>query len=355
MELCMQLGVIYEPSRANSFYRAVYPLQALQRRGHTVIWPQAVNDVPMAKFRECDLVHCYRRIDRLADLRLLSRCGVAVSFDNDDYLTALDTAVTADATGIESGVHVLRHNKRWFSESIKAARLADLTTTTSELLAERYRREGASNVLVIGNSVEPRMFGFGSRSRHEGVVIGWVAGGEHYSDLEQIPIADALRSMLEAHPHLRLLTVGVRLPIDSERYRHVLGVPFPELMKAIGGIDIGIAPLADTPFNRCRSDVKLKEYAAGGAAWLASPVGPYRALGEREGGMLVGDDGWYAALDTLIRKSRLRKRLSRQATAWAKAQTIDRYAGLWETAFEEAIRLARDVRTSALATSMRPA
>ena len=133
---------------------------------------------------------------------------------------------------------------------------------------------------------------------------------------------------------MQLLTVGVRLPIDSERYRHVLEVPFLDLMKAIGAIDIGIAPLADTPFNRCRSDIKLKEYAAGGAAWLASPLGPYRALGEREGGMLVGDDGWYAALDMLVRKSRLRKRLSKRALVWAKTQTVDKHAGTWETAFE---------------------
>lgn len=344
----MKLGVIYEPKQANSFYRAVFPLQALERRGHTVIWPQAVNDVPMAKFLECDLVHCYRRADRLRDLRRLSQHGVAVSFDNDDNHAELDTALAADGTRMESGVHVMRINKQAFSKSITAARLADLTTTTSEPLAERYRREGVSNVLVVGNSVEPRIFGFGSRSRHEGIVIGWVAAGEHYSDLEQIPIVDAIRSLLEAHPHLRVITVGVQLPIDSERYRHVLWVPFPELMKVIGGIDIGIAPLADTSFNRCRSDIKLKEYAAGGAAWLASPVGPYRALGEKEGGMLVSDDGWYAALDTLIRKSRLRKRLSRRARAWAKTQTIDKHAEIWETAFEETIRLARDVRTSAL-------
>ena len=154
---------------------------------------------------------------------------------------------------------------------------------------------------------------------------------------------------------MRALTVGVRLPINSERYRHIPRVPFPELMKVIGGLDIGIAPLADTPFNRCRSDIKPKEYAAGGAAWLASPVGPYRALGEKEGGMLVSDDGWYAALDTLVGKPRLRKRLSRRARAWAKTQTIDKHAEIWETAFEETVLLARDVRTSALPTGVRPA
>lgn len=338
----MQLGVIYVPGAANSYYRALFPLRALQRRGHSVVWPQAADDVPMAKLLECDLVHWYRRVDRLADLRRLSEHGVAVSFDNDDDFSADDSQLAADGTSMESGVDILRHNTQIFRKTVKAAQLADLTTTPSELLAERYRREGASNVLVIGNSVEPRTFGFGSRSKHEGVVIGWVASGEHYSDLKQIPVAGAIRKLLDAHPHVRLLTVGVRLPIDSERYQHVLHIPFLELVKAIGGIDIGIAPLADTPFNRSRSDIKLKEYASGGAAWLASPVGPYRAFGEREGGMLVGDDDWYQALDTLVTKARLRKRLSRRARAWVKAQTIDKHVEIWETAFEGAIRSARE-------------
>ena len=189
----MKLGVIYEPQQANSFYRAVFPLQALERRGHTVIWPRAVDELPMAKFLECDLVHCFRRTDRIRDLRRLSQHGVAISFDNDDNHAELNSALAADGAKMESGVHALRINKRAFSKSITAARLADLTTTTSEPLAERYRREGVGNVLAVANSLEPRMFGFGSRSKHDGVVIGWIASGEHYSDLERIPIVDAIR------------------------------------------------------------------------------------------------------------------------------------------------------------------
>jgi glycosyltransferase involved in cell wall biosynthesis len=130
-----------------------------------------------------------------------------------------------------------------------------------------------------------------------------------------------------------VLTVGLRLPIASDRYEHITEVPFPHLLKVIGRIDIGIAPLADIRFNRFRSDVKLKEYASGAAAWLASPVGPYRTLGDREGGVLVGDDEWFAALDELIRSPRRRKQLAKRALKWAKRQTLDRHAESWEKAF----------------------
>jgi hypothetical protein len=327
----MRLGVVYEPRSANAFYRAVFPLQALARRGHTVIWPTDVDELPMKDFLGCDLVHFYRRTDRLDDLRRLSERGVAIGFDNDDNYAAAETS------DIGSGLDGLRRNKRIVREIVKAVRLSDLTTTPSAELAEQYRSEGARNVLVVENRLERSMFGFGSRSRHKGVVVGWVAGSEHASDLERIPIADVLGRLLEAHPQMQLVTVGVQLPLRSVRYRHVPEVQFLDLLKVTSGIDIGIAPLADTPFNRSRSDVKLKEYASGGAAWLASPVGPYRGLGEAEGGTLVDDEGWYSALDTLIAKSRMRKRLSRRALAWAKAQAIDNHAQVWELAFEQAI------------------
>lgn len=327
----MRLGVIYEPSASNAYYRAVIPMQALERRGHTVAWPTKADAIPLREFLGCDLVHCYRRMDRFGDLRKLSERGVAISFDNDDDFAAAE--VGAGGRGLEGR----RHNKELFREILQAARLADLTTTPNQLLAERYRSAGVDNVAVIENHLQRDMFGFASKSKHEGVVVGWVAGREHKLDLERIPVTDALKRLLEVHPNLRILTVGVRLPLHSERYEHIPEVHFHDLLKITGRMDIGIAPLADTIFNRSRSNVKLKEYSSGGASWLASPVGPYRALGEQQGGLLVADDDWPSAIDELIRNPRKRKRLARRALKWAKAQTIDRYAQTWENEFLNAI------------------
>jgi hypothetical protein len=331
----VKLGVLYEPASANGYYRATIPMGALERRSHEVVWPAKVEEVPMRKLSGCDLVHCYRRMDLLGDLRRLSERGVAISFDNDDDYAAAE--VSDGGRGLEGH----RYNKELFRDIIKAARLADLTTTPSAPLAERYRAAGVENVAVIENHLGRDMFGFGSKSKHEGVVVGWVAGREHRLDLERVPIADALKRLLDIHPELRVLSVGVRLPLHSERYEHILEVPFHDLLKITGRIDIGIAPLADTAFNRSRSNVKLKEYASGGAMWLASPVEPYRGLGERQGGLLVADDDWFVMIDGLIRNSRRRGRLAKRALKWAKAQTIDRHVAAWEGELHGAVERAQ--------------
>jgi hypothetical protein len=52
--------------------------------------------------------------------------------------------------------------------------------------------------------------------------------------------------------------------------------------------------------------VRVKEYAAAGVRWLASPIGPYAGLGEKQGGRLVPDGRWFEELDRLIRDERAR-------------------------------------------------
>jgi hypothetical protein len=336
----MKIGVIYEPEGANSYYRAVLPMQALARKGHEIIWPKAPDQIPLREFSTCDIVHCYRRMDRFEDLRKLSQRGVAISFDNDDNFAAAETSY--GRTSLEGR----RYNKGLFRLVLQTAKLADVATTTTDVLAHVYRAAGIPNAVAIENYLDPHAFGFGSKSKHDGVVIGWVAGVEHRPDLARLPVVDALTRLLAAHSDLRVLSVGLKLPLPAERYEHVEGVLIHELLKVVGKFDLGIAPLADTPFNRCRSAIKLKEYGAGRAAWAASPVGPYRGLGAQEGGILVETEAWFSSLDELLRNRRRRVHLAKQALKWARNQTIDRHAEQWENAFREAAnRAAQRVST----------
>jgi len=329
------LGFILQPGKPNSNYRVTIPMHALANRGHEVVRLDDIEeDMPLRDLYCCDLVHCFRRKDRIADLRELSRRGVAISFDNDDDFHS------SDMLGGKSSLRGFRANRGFAASFMAAARLADLVTTPSHTLAEKYRGAGAHRVVVVGNYLDPDDLCSNRRATHDGVVVGWVAGLEHAADLPQLKIVDALLRLLEVHAHMRVLTVGVRLPLHSDRYEHIKSVSHEELFRVVSGIDIGIAPLVDSPFNRARSDVKLKEYAAGGAAWVASPVGPYRGLGEKQGGLLVEDDNWFDALDRLIRSRLLRARLSRRASRWAKSQTIDRHAPVWEAEFQRAVERA---------------
>jgi glycosyltransferase involved in cell wall biosynthesis len=155
----------------------------------------------------------------------------------------------------------------------------------------------------------------------------------------RIPVADALRRLIAEHEDVRVEGIGVDMKL-AERYRHDRLVAFRELPRRMGGWDIGIAPLADLPMNRTRSDIKLKEYAASGVVWLASPIGPYVGLGEEQGGRLVPDDGWFEALERLVAHRRERRRLARKARAWAKRQTVDVVADRWERVFTDAAAIA---------------
>jgi hypothetical protein len=87
--------------------------------------------------------------------------------------------------------------------------------------------------------------------------------------------------------------------------------------------------------------VKLKEYAAAGAMWLASPVGPYVGMGEAEGGVLVADGDWYATLERFVLDFRARAHLAERARAWAQQQSADRAVQQWETAIVQAVARAR--------------
>jgi glycosyltransferase involved in cell wall biosynthesis len=340
----MRLGFIVESRAPNSNYRAIFPMRALQALGHEVLWPaQLERDVPLSELLTCDLVHCFRRPDRSRDLKQLVQRGIAVSFDNDDDFSAAD--MTTGASGrLEAGGKARLGNARRSTEILRLAKLAHLTTTPSHVLAERYRAAGVNQVAVIANHLDSAVEGFAVKQPHEGVVVGWMAGTEHERDLSSLGIVDVLRRLLDTHPHLRVVTVGLRLPLRSERYEFRPKVPFGALLSAMADFDIGIAPLADTPFNHARSDIKLKEYAAVGAAWLASPVGAYRDMGTKEGGQLVGDEGWFDALDGLISGRFKRHRLSRQALRWARSQTIDRFASQWEEEFSQAIARAGALR-----------
>jgi glycosyltransferase involved in cell wall biosynthesis len=333
----MRIGAVYE-WKQNIRYRVMNPLEALARRGHEIAYAREGEGHRVGPLREealrgCDVVHGYRLLgpEELRLVERLLRDGAAFVWDTDD-----DLSLVPKESPHYRGTGAL-NAQRIFARTVQIAQHADVVTTSTERLAERYRQAGIERVEVLGNYLAPELVRVRQR-KHEGIVIGWVAGLEHAADLVRIPIADTLRRLLDVHAHLRVASIGVDLGLPADRYVHYPEVPIHCLHEHLGRWDIGIAPLADIPFNRARSDIKLKEYASAGLPWLASPVGPYAGYSEREGGRLVADDGWFEALDRLVRRRFERARLARRANAWARTQSIERVAERWEAVCAEAGR-----------------
>jgi len=313
---------MFEPN-SNANYRAVIPMQAMAKRGHALVWPGADGRADAKHLAGCDLVFVYRRAaeDMQRLLARLASSGTPIVYDNDDDFTTVPVeSPDYRRVGGEAG-------RKIFELTVRAAKLARCFTTTTPALADRYREAGVERIEVIGNYLSPEQAR--PRRRHEGVVIGWVGGRDHAADTARIDIVGALRRLMDRHPQVSVECIGVDLGLPT-RYRHDAFVPFPDLPARMGGWDIGIAPLADIPVNRMRSDIKLKEYAASGLPWVASAMGPYRGLGKAQGGVLADDGEWFDALDRLVSGRLVRMRLGWRAKRWARSQTIRAAADRWE-------------------------
>jgi len=340
----MRIAYVADPETGNGFYRGIGPMTALaQCRGHQV---RAVSinagDPPLAAVRDVDVLHIHRYCEpgAVGLAREAKAYGAAVAWDNDD-----------DMGSVPKGTPGYRRQggmmwERRLAGMRRIFELADLVTAPSASLVERLREYGASNAAVVENHV-PDQFVLRARPSRTGVTIGWIAGLEHSVDSERIPVRETLQRLLDERPEVHVVSFGLRLGLRGERYRHVDVVPLLELTRAAGIFDVGIAPLSDIAMNRARSNIKLKEYAAAGACWLASPVGPYVGLGEKQGGRLVLDDGWHDALDQLLEKPRERAKLTKRAGRWVAGETLTKNAGTWERRFEEAIARARATASAA--------
>lgn len=335
----MRIACICRPATANARYRAIVPLRELERRGHTVCWPgdPSFDLLAAGGTPKWDLLHIQQFIseDDLGTIQRLRAQRVAVVWDSDDDLLTVPRGSSS-----YKRLGGRRRIRRHFERTVEIARASHLMTTTNEHLAQTYRDAGVEHVAVIENHLA-REDVAGPRRRHQGVVVGIVAAGEHEEDLRKLRIGGTLQALLDAHDGVRVVAIGADLGLRDHRYTHVDKVPPHELIGVEREFDIGLAPLRDTPFNRARSNVKLKEYAAAGAAWLASPVGPYRNLGQREGGLLVDDGDWLRTLEALVRDHERRAELAREAAAWARRQTIEHAADAWQVAFRAAILRAR--------------
>jgi tetratricopeptide (TPR) repeat protein/glycosyltransferase involved in cell wall biosynthesis len=135
-------------------------------------------------------------------------------------------------------------------------------------------------------------------------VIGWAGSLSHEDDLRAI--VPALRGVLARHAEVQIAVMGDAglggaldgLPAD--RFTLVPPGSPEEHARFLGGLDVGLAPLEPTEFNRCRGDARYLEYAAHGALAVCADLEPYRgAVRPGQTGFLYRDAG---ELETILER-----------------------------------------------------
>jgi glycosyltransferase involved in cell wall biosynthesis len=221
----------------------------------------------------------------------------------------------------------------WLARLLKAPRKTNqLLRIAAEVIAgSRYLAEYAlrfTDRVIVSPTVVSRASWVPLPGRLDGglgttdgkPIIGWV--GTHSTARFLDIVLPALRTLASEGEAFRLRLVGASrsLPIDGIE---VESVPWSEAgeISDFQRIDVGIAPMPDTPWTRGKCGFKQVQYMAVGVPFVSSPVGgAVDIVRHGENGLFANSsDEWRRWLGALLRDRALRARLAQAGRADAEA------------------------------------
>lgn len=240
---------------------------------------------------------------------------------------------------IEANIHRRDMCRATFGKS-------DLVTCTTKQLQDVFSKVN-KNTVVLPNFINLDTYPPGKMMPNDKVRIGWQGGVSHFEDLEMLlPI---ITKTSKKHDIDFCYFGDYRLGKMFEQvrgYRHEQWVPidvYPYKLKLMN-FDIGLAPLVDNSFNRCKSAIKYFEYSAVGTPTIASNIPPYsEVITNMVDGILVNsEEEWSEAITMLIDNQQLRKKLADRAYENVRENySIDKNIHLYVEAYKKALEKDR--------------
>jgi glycosyltransferase involved in cell wall biosynthesis len=303
------------------YYRITLPMDALRDLGGWDIqtacgWDERARDYPVIvgqRVGKTDALPIWRRL--YGQHKLV--------YETDDDLWAIDP------WNLRAKI---QHSDDVLDAAEQAIRVAHAVTASVEPLAEVLRPHNR-NVTVLPNHIDGRLLDV-QRPRRERLTVGWAGGDSHLSDWKCL--APQLKRFLARRDDVDLHIIGTD-------FAKVFDIParrtgWLELWAYYRAIDfdIGLAPLADIPFNRSKSPIKAIEYGALGVPVIASALGPYAdyVLDGVTGFLVRREHEWGRYLRMLVEDAALREEMGRKAKEQAAEWTIQKGWTRWAEAYE---------------------
>jgi tetratricopeptide (TPR) repeat protein len=199
---------------------------------------------------------------------------------------------------------------------------ADLVQTSTRALERRWQK-WAKRVAVFENQLShiPPL----GPPPNRPLTIGWGGSPGHFADWYHA--APALEAWLNAHPTVRLAVMCNEfakpfVSIPAERYQFTPFGSLPQYLQFLTILDIGLAPLLPSEYNRCRSDVKFLEYASHGVTGIYAALDPYlESVRHGETGLIYQNEREMVdSLDRLAGDADLRMRIRKQGYEYVTTQ-----------------------------------
>ena len=322
--------------------------------GPTLIWsrpwnpafrpPPDIELVGLGKIPDADVIVMQRPAEKWwAELiPMLQEVGIKVVVDVDDLFDGIDDGNYAKQYYDPSKRANAARNHEWTDLACKRA---DLVTCTTPALARRY---GHGHGIVLPNYVPETYLSItGERPN----TIGWsgsVLTHPHDLQVTRGAIPDALQNTDWEFHHIGS-GAGVKdaLGLPNEP-SNTQWVPFADYPTELAKMEIGIVPLADTPFNEAKSALKMMEMASVGVPVVGSPTDDNARVAALGIGRLASTpQKWRKHLKALMNSADYRADLAGNQREVMATLTYERHAERWWEAWASVYDI-NSRRTSAI-------
>jgi tetratricopeptide (TPR) repeat protein len=219
------------------------------------------------------------------------------------------------------GVHALFGNPRNTAAAFQYIRMADAVQTPGKGLRDRF--------LFVNNCIkvmENQIMAPGTKREQspDGMVIGWGGSLGHIDDLWDI--MPCVTDLCARHSNVSFRFMGdpvwfgeMTAAIPAGQKQCVPTGMIDDYLRFIETLDVGIAPMLDTGYNACRSDIKFVEYSSRGVVPLLASLGPYRTSAKHgENAFLYKNKDEFIEYASLLTKDpELRKKIGANAYMYA--------------------------------------
>ena len=252
------LGVYMDDS-ASSYYRVHLPMKLLYEHGFPVGWGH-IDNLADAALDHYDMVLISRTgagdPERVrAAIESIKAQGKVVALDYDDDVLNVPLHNPGRLASIDGAV--------------AAMETANGLVVTNTALAASLRPFNR-NIAVVPNYIDPRNWPQRPLQIRTKPVVGLVGSASHVEDWKLA--AEPMRRIMARHDVDFLVAGFVPDYLRDLVTMPYAWMPLTHYPYVVNQIDIGLCPLVDDHFNRCKSPIKAFEYGLAGAAVIASPT-----------------------------------------------------------------------------------
>lgn len=155
------------------------------------------------------------------------------------------------------------------TQILNSLKIADEIHTTNEYLAEKIQKINPYvPIYILPNGIDPRREQWKTDKVTEELTIGYLGALHHDYDLKWNEIDLSAHNSYSIEYYQQ--AIGTRQAFDKKNYEN-----YGELYRQV---DVSIAPLAPTEFNRCKSNLKALEAGFTKTCIIAQKMHPYTPL-----------------------------------------------------------------------------